>query len=275
MDQAARRDAKELAYLYDIYIVPGWREVFDRLVDQEVELPKEGRFLDAGCGTGGFANDLAMKGGKKVAVIGIDSSHERLALARGKAEVMKVENIVYQQGDLTKLYFTDGFFDFAIGDISLSEPSQIEPALSELRRVVKDGALVVLKLTSSGSFDEFFSIYWEALYNLNLTEYTPGLEDMITKRLTVTSAEQKAADAGLTEVRSVTHKERFDYSDAASFFNSPMIETEFLDDWLAILPDPETRQRVKEEMSELIDRERHSMDFDVSIKATLIIGRKG
>jgi len=275
MDQAARRDAKELAYLYDIYIVPGWREVFDRLVDQEVELPKEGRFLDAGCGTGGFANDLAMKGGKKVAVIGIDSSTERLALARGKAEVMKVENIVFQQGDMTRLYFTDGFFDFAIGDVSLSEPSQIGPALSELRRVVKDGALVVLKLASSGSFDEFFSIYWEALYNLNLTEYTADLEALIIKRLTVTSAEQKAADAGLREIRSVTHKERFDYSDAASFFNSPMIETEFLDDWLAILPDQETRLRLKEEMSEIIERERHSMDFDVSIKATLIIGRKG
>jgi ubiquinone/menaquinone biosynthesis C-methylase UbiE len=275
MNQDVKRDAKELAYLYDLYIVPGWREVFDRLVDQDVEIPKEGRFLDAGCGTGGFANDLAIKGGKKVSVIGIDSSIERLVLARGKAEVMKVENAVFQQGELTALDFTDDFFDFAIGDVSLTEPANIKPVLVELRRVVKEGATVVLKLATSGSFDEFFSIYWEALYNLNLTKYTPELEGLITERLTVSAAEQTATEAGLTQVRSVTQKERFDYSDAASFFNSPLIEIEFIDAWLAILPDPETRGQIKEEMCDIIDRERHSMDFDVSIKATLIIGRKG
>ncbi|MCI0665289.1 MAG: class I SAM-dependent methyltransferase [Acidobacteria bacterium] len=272
MDQAARKDAKELAYLYDLYIVPGWREVFDRMVDREIELPMEGKFLDAGCGTGGFANDLALKRGKKVEVIGIDASLERLSLARGKAVVTKTENIVFQQGELTALEFTDDFFDFAIGDASLSDPSNIGPALAELKRVVKEGAMVVLKLTTNGSFDEFFSIYWEALYNLNLTNYTPELEGLITGRLTISSAEEAAANAGLTQIRSVTLKERFDYPDAASFFNSPLIEMEFLDDWLAILPDPETRERVMEEMSKIIDRERHSMDYDISIKATLIIG---
>ena len=274
MDQAVTKDAKELAYLYDLYIVPVWREVFDRLVDQEVKLPKEGRFLDAGCGTGGFANDLALKGGKKVEVIGVDASLERLSLARGKAEVTKTENIVFQQGELTALEFSDNFFDFAIGDVSLSDPAAIGPTLSELKRVVKEGAMVVLKLTTSGSFDEFFSIYWEALYNLNLTDFTPELEGLITRRLTVTTAEEAAANAGLTQIRSVTQKERFDYPDATSFFRSPLIETEFLDNWLAILPDSETRTRVKEEMSKIIDRERHAMDFDISIKATLVIGVK-
>jgi ubiquinone/menaquinone biosynthesis C-methylase UbiE len=275
MNQDVTKDAKELAYLYDLYIVPGWREVFDRLVDQEVEMPKEGRILDAGCGTGGFANDLALKGGKKVEVIGIDENPERLALARGKAEVMKIENVDFQHGELTALEFTDGYFDIAIGDLSLSEPEKIGPALTQLKRVVKDRATVVLKLATSGSFDEFFSFYWEALYNLNLTNYTPDLEELITRRLTVSTAEEVAADAGLKEIRSVIQKERFDFPDAASFFSSPLIETEFIDDWFAFLPDPETRERVKNEMSKIIDRERHSMDFDVSIKATLIIGIKG
>jgi ubiquinone/menaquinone biosynthesis C-methylase UbiE len=275
MDQDAKRDEKELAYLYDIYLVPGWREVFDRMVDQEVELPKEGRFLDAGCGTGGFAIDLALKGGKKVEVIGVDASIQRLALARGKAEVMKAENVAFQQGELNALDFPDGYFDFAIGDVSLSKAESIGPAIAELRRVVKEGATVVLKLATSGSFDEFFSIYWEALYNLNLTNLTPELECLIKERLTVTAAERAAADAKLTHIKSTTQKERFDFPDAASFFNSPLIETEFIDDWLAILPDPETRRRVKEQMIEIIDRERHSMDFDVSIKATLISGKKG
>ena len=63
-------------------------------------------------------------------------------------------------------------------------PSEIEPALAELARVANSGALVVLKLTTRGSFDEFFSIYWESLYNLGLLDYTPQLEGLITERLT-------------------------------------------------------------------------------------------
>ena len=74
------KDAKELAYLYDLYIVPMWREVFDRMVDQEIELPKAGKFLDVECGTGGYTIDLAVRGGDKVTVVGVDSSTERLAL---------------------------------------------------------------------------------------------------------------------------------------------------------------------------------------------------
>ncbi|MBO0801246.1 MAG: class I SAM-dependent methyltransferase, partial [Blastocatellia bacterium] len=70
----SKEDAKEEAYLYDLYIVPGWREAFDTIIDEEVMLPEQGKFLDAGCGTGGYAIDLAIRGGKKVEVIGLDAS---------------------------------------------------------------------------------------------------------------------------------------------------------------------------------------------------------
>jgi hypothetical protein len=53
-----------------------------------------------------------------------------------------------------------------------------------------------------------------------------------------------------------------------------LIENFFLDHWLTLLPDQEIRRRVQEEMGRIINDDRHGMDFDVSIKATLIIGRK-
>jgi ubiquinone/menaquinone biosynthesis C-methylase UbiE len=268
------RDAKELAYLYDLYIVPSWREAFDQIVDEEIELPKEGKFLDAECGTGGYAIDLAIRGGEKTEVIGVDSSSEQIALARGKAVVKKLNRVRFQQGSLRDLDFADGEFDLVIGDASMTPPSQIGEVVAELARVAKKDALVALKLTTRGSFDEFFSIYWEALYNLDLLGYVPQLESLITERLTVSNAEQAAVDAGLKHVRSVTRKERFDYTDGEEFFQSPLIETFFLDDWMAMLPDVQTRRRVCRELVRIIDEERHEMDFDVSIKATLIIGQK-
>ncbi len=268
------RDAKEIAYLYDLYVAPAWREAFDQMVDDEVELPKEGRFLDVECGTGGYAIDLAIRGGAKTEVVGIDPSPEKLALARGKAEVKRLDRVEFRQGEMGALEFPDEEFDLVIGDASMAAPSEIGPAFAELGRVAKKGATVVLKLTTRGSFDEFFSIYWESLYNLDLLDYTPQLEGLITERLTVSDAEQIAIDAGLRNVHSVTSKERFDYKDGKEFFESPLIEAFFLDDWLAILPDDETRQQVRQQLVEIIDEERHKMDFDVSIKATLIIGQK-
>src|SRR5499427_9088608 len=232
-DNRTMRDAKEIAYLYDLYVAPTWCEAFDQMVDDEVELPKEGRFLEAGCGTGGYAIDLAIRGGAKTEVVGVDPSPEKLALARGKAEVKKLDRVEFRQGLMRSLEFPDGEFDLVIGDASMASPQEIGPALAELTRVAKKGATVVLKLTTRGSFDEFFSIYWESLYNLGLLDYTPQLEGLITARLTVSDAEQLATDVGLKQVRSVTRKERFDYRDGKEFFESPLIDTFFLHDWLA------------------------------------------
>ncbi len=278
------RDAKELAYLYDLYIVPGWREAFDQMTDEEIKLPKEGKFLDAECGTGGYAIDLAIRGGEKTEVVGVDPSQEKLELAQGKALIKKLNRVTFQQGWLGALEMPDDEFDLVIGDASMAPPSETAPAFTELLRVAKKGATVLLKLTTRGSFDEFFSIYWEALYNLGLLEYVPQLESLITERLTVSCAERIAIDAGLRHVRSVTRKERFDYRDGKEFFKSPLIETFFLNEWLAVLPDEEMRQRVRQQLIKIIDQgcyaldlddeDRHEMDFDVSIKATLIIGQK-
>lgn len=268
------KSEKEKAYLYDLYVVPLWREVFDQLVDDEVTLPKTGRILDAECGTGGYAVALSEKLGVKVEVVGVDSSDERLELARAKAAVQKLNDVHFAQGSLQTLKQADADFDLVIGDASMLEPEQIGTAFTELARVAKPGATVALKLTTRGSFDEFFSIYWEALHDLNLEEITPQLETLITERLTVTEAEQHARQAGLKHVRSVTRKERFDFPDAAAFLSAPLIETSFLSDWLEILPDAQTAEDVRAAVIGIIDRERQEMDFDVSIKATLIMGQK-
>ncbi len=274
MKKATTKDPKELAYLYDLYIVPGWREAFDSLVDDEVKLPAEGKFLDAGCGTGGYAVDLAIRGGEKTEVVGIDPSPERLALAWGKAELKKLKRVTFAQGSLTGLNLADDEFDLVIGDASMLPADQIGAALKELARVARRGAIVALKLTTRGSFDEFFSLYWEALYDLDLTDLTPQIEALVTERLTVSDAEQLAVEAGLKHVRSVTHKERFDYPDSRAFFEAPLVDDFFLEDWLAVISDQETRRRVRRQLGKTIDRERHDMDFDVSIKATLVIGEK-
>ena len=47
-----RKSDKELAFLQDLFIAPDWGERFAELIDEHVELPKEGKALYLAAGTG-------------------------------------------------------------------------------------------------------------------------------------------------------------------------------------------------------------------------------
>src|SRR5436853_6390418 len=81
---------KELAYLHDLYVAPDWGERFAELIDEHVQLPKEGRALYVAAGTGGHALALKERAGHDVTLIGVDESEARLVLARAKAAAAKL-----------------------------------------------------------------------------------------------------------------------------------------------------------------------------------------
>ena len=138
-------------------------------------MPTEGRILDINSGTGAHAIELAERMRGKGEVIALDPSAERVELARAKALVKKVEDVSFEQGG-APLRFADREFDGVIGDASLLRARDIPALLGEMLRVAEVEAPVVLKLATRGSFDEFFSIYWEALHDA-------GIDDQVWARL--------------------------------------------------------------------------------------------
>jgi ubiquinone/menaquinone biosynthesis C-methylase UbiE len=275
---SATKDAKELSYLYDLYFVPGWREHFDQLLDAEVKLPTEGKFLDAGCGTGGYALDLVARLGDKVEMIGIEEDADRLALAQGKADVAKLDNLRFDSGTLENLGVEDADFEFVVADLSLVAPAELPERLAdilaELKRAAKYGAQVVLKLATRGSFDEFYSLYWEALYELDLLDYTAQLEELINERLTIGQIENAVRDAGFRHIESLTETLHFEFESAAAFFSAPLIEHAFLEHWLGLLASEREEQQVREALTRIIDRDFAEGGFEVSAKATLVIAKR-
>jgi transposase len=83
-----------------------------------------------------------------------------------------------------------------------------------------------------------------------------------------------ATREGLDAVTSWTRVEEFDYESGEEFLNAPLVTDFLLKSWLEFLPDDETRARVSQEIARLIDEERQDMDFTLSVKATLVSGRK-
>lgn len=264
----------ETAYLYDLYLVPGWCEFFDRMIEEEVRLPKEGRILDLACGSGGLAIDLALRGSDGREVVGVDIDPALVALAEGKAGIRQAPRLQFLAGSLGTLPLDRESFDVVIADFSLIPWRAAPCELRDLLPLARKGATLVLKLATRGSFDEFFSLYWEALYDLGLTDLNPQLEALIESRLSIAEAERIAQEAGWRQVRSLLRTERLEYPDAASFFSSPVIRTAFLDSWLVILPDATTQQAVVDQLSQILDRERQGASFDLSIKTTLLLAQK-
>src|SRR5436853_7164546 len=102
---------KELAYRYDLFITPEWRDRFDTLINENIEMPTEGRILDVNSGTGAHAIELAERMRGKGEVIGIDPSAERVELARAKAQVKKIADVTFEQGKAPPLRFAGWEFD--------------------------------------------------------------------------------------------------------------------------------------------------------------------
>jgi len=266
------KSQKELAFLYDLYVATDWGERFAELVDAHVELPKEGRALYVAVGTGGHALALHERAGEKLEFVCVDDSDDCLELARVKAATAK-EPTKFRHEAAHSLSFSDDSFDFVLGNASMVLPDDLRKVVSELVRVTAPGGSVAWWLPTASSFGEFFSIFWEALLNADLGDHSVDVEHLITDLPTISDLERLAADEGLDEVQSWTTLEEFDYQSGEEFLNSPLITDFFLPGWLSSVPEA-ARARVHEELARIIDEERHSGEFPLTVKATLVMGKK-
>lgn len=267
-----RKSQKELAFLHDLYIATDWGERFAELVDEHIELPEEGCALYVEAGTGGHALALQERAGTKLELTCVDQNDECLEVARAKALAVH-ESAKFQRENIQSLSFSDDQFDLVLGNASFVLSQHLKPMLAEIVRVTKPGASVACWLPTFSSFGEFFSIYWEALQSAGLEDHGVEVEHMITALPSISEAEQWAAGAGLIDITSWTAVEEFDYDSGEQFLNSPLITDFLLPNWLEPVP-AAARERVTQELGRIIDEERHSGEFGLTLKATLIVGKK-
>jgi ubiquinone/menaquinone biosynthesis C-methylase UbiE len=263
---------KELAFLHDLYIATDWGERFASLVDEHVELPREGRVLYLEAGTGSHALALRERGGAKLTIVCSDQNEECLELARAKALALH-ERAEFKREDSQALSFADEQFDLVLVNNSFTAPARVARILSEAVRVAKPGTTIAWWLPTASSFGEFFSIYWEALFNADATEHGTAVEHLIADLPSVSDVEKWGEEAGLDEVTSWTVREEFDYASGSEFLNSPLINDFLLPAWLQSIPEA-TREKAGEELAKIIDEERHAGEFALTLKATLVVGKK-
>ena len=274
IQMSTQKSDKELAFLHDLYVATDWGERFAELVDEHVRLPEEGRALYVGSGTGGHALALAARGGSRLESVCVDESEERLELARAKAAAVEGADVAFRHAQFEALSFDDEQFDLVIGDASLVAPDRLPELLAEMVRVAARGATVSLNVATASSFGEFFSIYWEALAGAGYAEQAAGVGSLIGELPTVSDVEALARGEALEAVESWTRIEEFDFASGREFLAAPLVRDFLLGRWLESLPDEGSRAAVLGEVERIIDDERQEGEFALSVKATIVVGRK-
>jgi SAM-dependent methyltransferase len=96
--------------------------------------------LDAACGTGRYAVQLAQAGAR---VCGLDPSPEMLARARCKCDAAGTA-VAWREGELYALPYADASFDAAVCALALCHVPDLRKAVAELARVLRPGGKLVL-----------------------------------------------------------------------------------------------------------------------------------
>jgi ubiquinone/menaquinone biosynthesis C-methylase UbiE len=125
---------------------PGERAAWDRVLDLILAGRASLEALDAGCGTGFLALELAARGHR---VTGVDFAPAMLAEARRKAAERGVA-IRFQEADAEQLPFTAGRFDLVISRHLLWTLPHPPAAIDEWIRVLRPGGRLVIV---DGQFD--------------------------------------------------------------------------------------------------------------------------
>ncbi|HSS19955.1 MAG TPA: class I SAM-dependent methyltransferase [Pyrinomonadaceae bacterium] len=270
---STQKTNKELAFIHELFVAPDWGERFAELIDEHVQLPKKGEALYVGSNTGGHAIALQERSGEKLRFRCLDENEESTELAREKARTATPKVSDFRAGRTDQLPFADDEFALVIGDGSLVQGKRIPTMLREMTRVAAPGATVALALTTFSSFGEFFSIYWEALHNCGLMDHEAEVESLISVLPSVSAVEEMAEQAGLDHLSSTTKIEEFDFESSEKFLTAPLVSDFLMPIWLENLP-AESARDVIEEISRLINEESHGAEFALTVKATLVVGKK-
>jgi ubiquinone/menaquinone biosynthesis C-methylase UbiE len=266
------RSAREVAFLRDQYIDNDWTARFTNLLDEHLILPEEGSLLYVEPGTGNHLLALPEKLRGKVELFSAHEDIELLRIAEAKAEAIRAE-IDFKQTAGNRFPFPDGQFAAVIADASLTSSKDLPALVAELDRVTKKDGHVSFFLPTAGSYGEFFSILWEALFQSGMEGLGPQVEELIAEIPQITQVEAIAEIAGLSKIKSETKSEFFDYENGTDLMNSFLMTEFLLPRWLRFLT-PEEKEKIVPEIIRAIDEDRATLTFRLTVKATVVNGKK-
>ncbi len=125
-------------------------KILEDLLHSGTIYEKGEKILEAGCGVGAQTRILA-RNSPGSEITSIDISLESLEKAKKAIDKEQIKNVCFEQQDLRKLTFVDGYFDHIFVCFVLEHLDNPPLALLELKRVLKPGGSITLIEGDHGS----------------------------------------------------------------------------------------------------------------------------
>jgi len=142
-----------------------WRQ---RAADRAEVSPGDS-VLDACCGTGDLALELATRVAPGGNVVGCDFSEPMLDLAREKARARAVAGVRFEWADALDLPYDAGRFDAATVGFGVRNLADVRRGVAEMARVLRPGGrLVILEITqpTRPPLSTFYSLWFDRVVPL-------------------------------------------------------------------------------------------------------------
>jgi phospholipid N-methyltransferase len=114
----------------------------DDIIHNDTIFLKDSLVLEAGCGVGAQTKIIATKNPDS-SFISIDLSEDSISEAKQLIKALNINNVELRQADIYNLPFKDGTFDSVIICFVLEHLHNPIPALNELKRVLKEGGIMI------------------------------------------------------------------------------------------------------------------------------------
>lgn len=156
-DTAKHEDKWSSGDAYEPYVGRWSRRVAAEFVDW-LDVAKEARWLDVGCGTGALTETILERAAPRQ-VDGVEPSEEFLGFARSRLDDRRIE---LRQGDAHALPFESGTFDAAVSGLVLNFVAEPEKAIFEMKRAVRPGGIVAVYVWDYAGEMQLMRHFWDA-----------------------------------------------------------------------------------------------------------------
>jgi SAM-dependent methyltransferase len=147
---------------YEPY-VGRWSRLVARQFLAWLAVPRGGRWLDVGCGTGALS-EVILEVTSPVAVVGVDPSTGYAAFARRRVQDPRARFAV---GDVRALPFPAADFDAVVSGLVLNFIPEPAAAVSEIARVTRPGGVVGAYVWDYAGGMELMRHFWDAAVALD------------------------------------------------------------------------------------------------------------
>lgn len=251
-----------------------WSHRFARLLLDELELQRDIRILDLGCGAGFPLFELAHVHGPSCTVVGIDIWSTAVARAAVKLRVHALPNVHLALADAAQLPLSNASIDLVVSNLGVNNFADPPRAFAECARITKPGGRLALTTNLTGHFAEFYDVFCATLLALNLADRIPALDAHIAHRGSVESLAKAFEHARFEVERAVEDRFEMRYLDGSAMLRHPLTRFGFIESWRKVVGPDHERPVFAELERRLNERARRENGLRLTVPMLYLEGRR-